>query len=355
MSYIIGWHDLPAARHVIPAMKVLEYVSPRALEDWEAEMEEEMDRRREYLQEEKENDTLANRRKKIGPRHTEIEAAVEMSMEADQDNRPKRGAMSLSTPRKRRMADFDEVLERQVSPSKQIIMESHAMDTDSVSDTTVDSDIPSKAAPKHSISVYDGWTATSQPLAVRSLEDIKIEPIPATQSISSTATIDPAAATTPPPEPEQEPEEEAWEVKAIEGYTNLTEDSGLTRNWFQVRWAGDWPPDQNPSWEPEENLPPDMIRKYFKKVHKTTTKAKKAKTKLKQSTLSWPDVKLYDSVADAVAGELDLEIADSAANTKDELPDDNDNDNGDFFVVDENQTRTPKARGMNGLGFGSPF
>ena len=352
MSYIIGWHDLPAARHVIPAMKVLEYVSPRALEDWEAEMEEEMDRRRECLQEEKDNDTLANRKKKIGPRHTDIEAAVEVGMEADDDSRPKRGAMSLSTPRKRRMADFDEVLERQVSPSKQIIMESNAMDTDSASDTTVDSDIPSKAAPKDSISVYDGWTTTSQQLAVRTLEDIKAEPAPATESISSTATIEPAAAATLPPDPE--PEEEAWEVKAIEGYTNLTEDSGLTRNWFQVRWAGDWPPDQNPSWEPEENLPPDMIRKYFKKVQKTTTKAKKAKSKLKQSTLSWPGMKTYDTVADAVAGDLDLEIADSAANTKDELPD---NGNEDVFVVDENQaqTETPKTWGINGLGFGNLF
>ncbi|CAK7565591.1 MAG: hypothetical protein SEPTF4163_003511 [Sporothrix epigloea] len=36
--------------------------------------------------------------------------------------------------------------------------------------------------------------------------------------------------------------------------------------YFLVRWKGDWPPDQNPTWEPAENLPPRMIRQYLKKA-----------------------------------------------------------------------------------------
>ncbi|CAK7231375.1 hypothetical protein SCUCBS95973_007890 [Sporothrix curviconia] len=35
---------------------------------------------------------------------------------------------------------------------------------------------------------------------------------------------------------------------------------------FLVRWKGDWPPDQNPTWEPAENLPPRMVRQYLKKA-----------------------------------------------------------------------------------------
>ncbi|KAM4054431.1 hypothetical protein HRG_005287 [Hirsutella rhossiliensis] len=48
MTYIIGWRDLPAARHLVPAMKILNYVSPRALEEWESNREVELaeDRRK---------------------------------------------------------------------------------------------------------------------------------------------------------------------------------------------------------------------------------------------------------------------------------------------------------------------
>ncbi|CAK7246370.1 MAG: hypothetical protein STHCBS139747_008000 [Sporothrix thermara] len=44
-----------------------------------------------------------------------------------------------------------------------------------------------------------------------------------------------------------------------------TTSSRLLR-YFLVRWKGDWPPDQNPTWEPAENLPPRMVRQYLKKA-----------------------------------------------------------------------------------------
>ncbi|ERS95679.1 hypothetical protein HMPREF1624_07753 [Sporothrix schenckii ATCC 58251] len=45
---------------------------------------------------------------------------------------------------------------------------------------------------------------------------------------------------------------------------------------FLVRWKGDWPPDQNPSWEPAENLPPRMVRQYLKHAaHKQARRGSK--------------------------------------------------------------------------------
>ncbi|CAK7269014.1 hypothetical protein SEPCBS57363_003387 [Sporothrix epigloea] len=68
---------------------------------------------------------------------------------------------------------------------------------------------------------------------------------------------------------------------AAVGENFIGNDKGLTANadpkvvaaagshlvrYFLVRWKGDWPPDQNPTWEPAENLPPRMIRQYLKKA-----------------------------------------------------------------------------------------
>lgn len=32
---------------------------------------------------------------------------------------------------------------------------------------------------------------------------------------------------------------------------------------FLVRWKGKWPSGQNPTWEPEQNIPKDMARRYL--------------------------------------------------------------------------------------------
>ncbi|KAH7312466.1 hypothetical protein B0I35DRAFT_57475 [Stachybotrys elegans] len=46
MTYIVGWHDLPAARALVPAMRILEYVSPLVLEEWEWQLELGLDEER---------------------------------------------------------------------------------------------------------------------------------------------------------------------------------------------------------------------------------------------------------------------------------------------------------------------
>ncbi|KAG6046922.1 hypothetical protein E4U17_007685 [Claviceps sp. LM77 group G4] len=49
------------------------------------------------------------------------------------------------------------------------------------------------------------------------------------------------------------------------------ENHGLIR-YFLVRWAGDWPPEQNPSWELEHNLHPDLVLNYTKMAKKKRAK-----------------------------------------------------------------------------------
>lgn len=99
------------------------------------------------------------------------------------------------------------------------------------------------------------------------------------------------------------------------------EGRGLVR-YFKVRWEGDWPPDQNPTWEPEENIPPNMVRNYYKRgkdrkkgdrrassAASPSTEKKKEK-KLTQTQLSWGNAKKYSSVSEVFAGGDD-ELADS--------------------------------------------
>ncbi|KAI0502790.1 hypothetical protein F5B22DRAFT_632029 [Xylaria bambusicola] len=58
-----------------------------------------------------------------------------------------------------------------------------------------------------------------------------------------------------------QPEEE-WEVECLEDSKLSAIDGVLVRHYL-VRWAGDWPADQNPTWEHEDNIPPALIREYF--------------------------------------------------------------------------------------------
>ncbi|KAK7740661.1 hypothetical protein SLS62_011036 [Diatrype stigma] len=63
-------------------------------------------------------------------------------------------------------------------------------------------------------------------------------------------------------------EEPLWEVKRLEG-DRVEEDNidgMLTRTrFFLVRWKGNWPADQNPTWEPEDNIPRKLIREYLRR------------------------------------------------------------------------------------------
>ncbi|ATY59801.1 Chromo domain [Cordyceps militaris] len=140
MKYIVGWWDLPAARLLVPAMDVLDYVSPHALEEWEYKMELELDVERARLAAERQALKAAQagaagepseKEKKRPARppmhHTTIEAAVVAETEGGSGGEQGRlhgGAMgSLSTPRKRKRKEFLESGSSEESPSEQLLLD----------------------------------------------------------------------------------------------------------------------------------------------------------------------------------------------------------------------------------------
>ncbi|KAG5975222.1 hypothetical protein E4U58_001626 [Claviceps cyperi] len=69
-----------------------------------------------------------------------------------------------------------------------------------------------------------------------------------------------------------EADDSVWEVERLEDMALYhVQNHGLMR-YFLVRWVGDWPPEQNPSWEPEHNLHPDLVRNYTKMAKKKRAK-----------------------------------------------------------------------------------
>ncbi|EFY89969.1 hypothetical protein J3458_001314 [Metarhizium acridum] len=360
MTYIVGWHDLPAASLLVPAMEILDYVSPRTLEEWEETLEGELDQERIKLAEEKKigSEGLKQKHKARPPTHTAIEpaAAIEPETEAEDVVRPKMGAISLSTPQKRKLADFEGLSDNENSPSNQLAREmfgedgredswdvpsaglgNEGMRLEFVS-ATVDSDgaqkpkrpnintpvpLPSyingilgyatssiepKPAPTPMLKADDASQHPGHTDLVASVEGTTsssaVFPNAVTGSLSfpnmsntRESTRDNAARTpttiqatspankstrpksakkrreeSPLIEKIREDGEPTWEVERLEDVALYdVEGQGLMR-YFLVRWAGDWPPDQQTSWEPEGNIPRSLVRNYFKMDKKRRAK-----------------------------------------------------------------------------------
>lgn len=413
MRYIIGWHDLPAARLLVPAMDILDYVSPSALEDWEYAMELELDEERARLAAErtraKTGDTLEEntvtmqeppKRKKRGrpPAHTRIEAAVvaETDDKGAAQGRLTGGAMSLSTPKKRKMERLSEAFGSDESPSEQLRVDLARQSTPNADSDAMDveSDQPFPQAASTMAATIEGRgdgddferyrgikaqylkkprptpkihlpivskprqpartasprvSAAPEPagqgFARKSLKNQAAGPMAGTRQITdylspagrsasgppaSTAARTPSHELTPKPAPKRQPSnptpnsnpklptqphkypihvpqqpqnifqapkqtpipkaaplifasdtdssssdssdsysdsddgeaQPAWDVERIEDMELYeVEGRGLIR-YFKVRWAGDWPPEQNPTWEPEENIPDRIVRDF---------------------------------------------------------------------------------------------
>lgn len=64
---------------------------------------------------------------------------------------------------------------------------------------------------------------------------------------------------------QKEPAADEWEVKELLDDQWFVED-GVKVHKYLVLWAGDWPEDQNPTWEPDENVQDgDLITRYQKR------------------------------------------------------------------------------------------
>ncbi|KAI9903769.1 hypothetical protein N3K66_000298 [Trichothecium roseum] len=348
MTYLLGWTDLPAARLLVPALRVLDYVSPRALEAYESELEMELEADMAKLEEERKveeslqlqqqnqrqedaiGDGTRKKKKKRGrpPKHTQIEAAAVADLEAGDYKASwlTGGAMALSTPRKDRTRrdfeglsddDDDDDDDDEGSPSRQLARgEAQGLSREGSSEHqrgggdlgtswrggggggSYDESGPGgdNAHPSSSLWGLPGGDSLSLFAAGESLapptKSNKRKTPPQSSSAEGdgadgAAAFSPtskpkksAKSAKPKPRPELEPEpepeaaaaepeaamdgEEVWVVKRILD-CDVYEAEGRGRvRYFRVLWEGEWPPDQNPSWEPEENLPRQLVRNYFK-------------------------------------------------------------------------------------------
>ncbi|KAL6816286.1 hypothetical protein V8C40DRAFT_254882 [Trichoderma camerunense] len=464
MMYLIGWRDLPAASKLVPAMQVLDYVSPRTLEDFEERLEQELDDEREKLEAELKSDLAAPQKvkKKRGrpPAHSQIESAVVAEPEtvAQAKSRHKPGAMSLSTPKKPRLEEFEWLEDEEGSPSRQIAEEQfqslhgylpmeyemsedtesplpseapEAMRNDSRVDTVpikikqpqappkpssiirlstpprssnggltsvkTQSSQPPEPSVKQSSQIQQGLglssfipagqsTIPNSPKVVASEENKAVERNPAAAKPKTSRKRPRPKDDVPKAEPQGENQGEAdWVVERIEDVEYYEVDGRGIVRYFKVSWEGDWPPDQKRTWEPEENIPANLVRNFFKiSKSKRKTIAKSGTSKqgnsakglskpkqsgpqngiskqsshkqgsLKQSKLTWPGIRRkYSSVSEAFAGDQDsLDMVDEGYDgEEDELAGDAQDE---FFVVTEggenelqNQSVWPTANAVS--------
>lgn len=134
-------------------------------------------------------------------------------------------------------------------------------------------------------------------------------------------------------------EEQDYVVKRLEGDYFL---DGV--HWFKVRWEGDWPADQNPTWEPRENIAEKLVKEYLKRKANRDVNSKKVKTKQRTSLADW--ARGYNSVTEAFEGQAELNAPSDTM-----LPsghgrdgDANDDSQDELLVIDENETAAAERR-----------
>ncbi|OIW34691.1 hypothetical protein CONLIGDRAFT_626722 [Coniochaeta ligniaria NRRL 30616] len=214
-----------------------------------------------------------------------------------------------------------------------------------------------------------GFTPVITPVPVPVIASSFTTASPAVPVISTpTAAASPAEPSQPPPtstkkrsakkrkkekRTKEEPVEEKWEVKRLEGDRYDYDAAGNLVRYFKVRWVGDWPASQNPTWEPEENITEELRDEYLKQQETKmkngylTTGKSPAKSSPAQPRPFLPKKK-YSSVAEAFEGEIhELEAAAKRA----EPADDDQDEEETFVVADEAQPKPGKEPGSNFSAF----
>lgn len=146
--------------------------------------------------------------------------------------------------------------------------------------------------------------------------------------------------------------EGGWAVKRLEGDKYDYNEAGNLVRYFKVLWEGDWPPWQNPTWEPEENIPEELRQEYLKKQESKmkngylTTGKSPSKTPKGPRPAFLPK-KRYSNVAEAFEGEIhELEAAKGV-----EAEDDDQDEEETFVVTAEPQPKPGMKLGPNFLAF----
>lgn len=128
-------------------------------------------------------------------------------------------------------------------------------------------------------------------------------------------------------------------------------------HWFRVRWEGNWPPDQNPTWEPKENISAKLVKEYLKRKakreaekpsknkHSNATSSGSGKTKAKRQSSLAEWAKRYNSVSEAFEGKAELDATTDAMLGRRgdwELEDEDDNYENELLVVDPDSAEDPE-------------
>lgn len=130
---------------------------------------------------------------------------------------------------------------------------------------------------------------------------------------------------------------DSWVVKELLDDQWVTE-HGVKVHKYLVLWKGNWPPDQNPTWEPEDNIDDQgLIKTYLKKKESGMLKAPK---KTQRSMLSYLSQPQYSSVAEAFEGDIDELQPEAAAVTPE-----SDSDDGDELLVTEEPVAKTQKNG----------
>ncbi|KOS20702.1 hypothetical protein ESCO_004460 [Escovopsis weberi] len=394
MMYLVGWRDLPAATALVPAMKVLEYVSPYALEEWEARFEQEIDDEQARLEVAKQEEDaalaaaaaaaaaaattavaatptatealiqVAKRKRGRPPAHSKIEAAVVAEPEtvAKAKSQPKRGSMmAMVSPQKKRLREFEglgfgddeDELAGDYAFEDLDQVEGEGEDGEEFYDAPPTDKLTGKPTLKYDIISSnrrkDRAYAPSCGRANRRNPSSEVS-----RHTSSSANKRPASeetATTPAPSAKRRPRSKDPEyfVECLEDVRfHGDPNEGIVR-YFKVRWEGDWPPDQKTTWEPEANIPVAMVKTFMKTWRQPHKRADGAGNKdkdrdrkdqkknkkdfhMQQTTLAWPSERRYSSVTEAFAGDED-----STPEQRDSSQAEGERDPDEIFVVSEEE------------------
>ncbi|RBR21364.1 uncharacterized protein FIESC28_04901 [Fusarium coffeatum] len=334
MTYIVTWSDLPAAQMLVPAMDILDYVSPRELEEWEFKNTEEQMENEAIQKQQAQAGEAPKKRRGRPPKHSKIETAV---VAPDEEETMVRGAMTIQTPAKDRLQDFEGLSDEDSTPVGTLQWETTGESATGESVGTQEQgfddgsenfdNTPVAQSMLHPVSknLFNGLPSLRPTLENKSSSQPSISqtpvPLPPQAFMTNSGKQKSVAAgEEPEAELDAEPEVEQadWEVKRIEDMEIYDVEGGQVR-YFKVRWEGDWPPNQNPTWEPEDNLPAQLIRNYLKRGKRKRTESKTPKRpaaaqpavapsypkkkSMKQTTLSWGvPAKQYKSVSEAFEG-----------------------------------------------------
>ncbi|KAI4860597.1 hypothetical protein F4820DRAFT_436332 [Hypoxylon rubiginosum] len=109
---------------------------------------------------------------------------------------------------------------------------------------------------------------------------------------------------------EAEDGQQVWVVDRLEGDRVVETENGGRERYFKVRWEGEWPPDQNPTWEPEENIAPHLVKRYLKRKKKLARDHESSPAKIGGTPTKPPSKALlkrkYSSVMEAFEGDDEL-------------------------------------------------